>query len=99
MDGEMAVILAHVDLLAILAFLSGHLFLAAPKIYEWNRNACFSYLPWYRRPAPGSFRAWVERPRPKLKRVCANALTAILLFAACELFVVLAIVVERVLLI
>ena len=92
-----AIVHLRVDLFAALMFMNGLLFMFAPAIYRWNRDVRFAYMPWYVQPTPGSFRAWVERPRPRLCRYIADALTTFLLFAACKLLVVLAMIVERVL--
>lgn len=90
-----AVIHLHADLLAVLVFMNGLLFMIAPRIYQWTRNAHWVYLPWYRPPEPGSFRAWALRSRPRLERFCADVSTTFLLFAACKLLVALTLVVQH----
>ena len=91
-----AAIHLHAVLLAVLMFMSGMLFMSAPRIYQWARNAHWVYLPWYRSPESESFRAWALRSRPRLERFCADASTTFLLFAACKFIVVLTLAVQQV---
>ena len=85
----------HVILLAALALVAGLLFMVAPRIYQWTRDAHWIYPPWHRPPEPGSFRAWALRSRPRLERFFADVSTTFLLFGACKLLVALTLVVQH----
>ena len=92
-------LLAVPMLLLMLVLLNGLLFALTPRIYRWNRDARWTYLPWYVPPAPGSLRAWAEQPRPWLNRIWAGLLTVYLILAVRTFLLALALVVLHLLLV
>ena len=56
-------------------------FWGAPRFYAWNRDARWVRLSWYVPPEEGSFRAWLECPRPRLHRLGAWMVTKLFLIS------------------
>ena len=56
-------------------------YLLHSRLYTWNRNSRWVRLPWYVPPKAGSFRAWLERSRPRLHSFGARMVTILFLFS------------------
>ena len=53
----------------------------SPRVYDWNRRARWVPMPWYVSPKPGSCRAWIELPRPRLHQFGAWVVSAFFLLS------------------
>lgn len=62
-----------------------------PILLQWSEAATWDPLPWYTPPAPGTFRAWIERSRPRLHRFGAQMVTRYFLWALRHFLVVVAV--------
>ena len=56
-------------------------YLLDSRLYAWNRNSRWVRLSWYVPPKAGSFRAWLERPRPRLHSFGAWMVTKLFLYS------------------